>query len=79
MSPDEDFVIAEREMLVLLYEFPAETWLTVYRRLDNIGAVVKPVPRAPRLFITLTSLNNFLVYKHIMIWNSVTWKVFFMY
>ena len=30
----EDFLIEEREMLVLLYEFPAETRLTVYRRLD---------------------------------------------
>ena len=32
----EDLVREEREMLVLLYEFPAETRLTVYRRLDII-------------------------------------------
>ena len=31
---DEDLLREEREMLVLLYEFPAETRLTVYRRLD---------------------------------------------
>ena len=34
MRSHEDLVRKEREMLVLLYEFPAETRLTVYRRLD---------------------------------------------
>ena len=29
-----DLVREETKMLVLLYEFPAETWLAVYRRLD---------------------------------------------
>ena len=34
MSSDEYLVREGRKMLVLLYEFPAETRLTVYRRLD---------------------------------------------
>ena len=32
ISSDEDLVREERKMLALLYEFPAETRLTVYRR-----------------------------------------------
>ena len=41
MPSHEDIVNEIRKMLVLLHEFPAETRLTVYRRLDiqTLGSV----------------------------------------
>ena len=40
---------------------------------------MKPVPRAPRFFITWAYLNIFLVDKTSLIWKCATCKVFFMY
>ena len=38
---------------------------------------INPVPRAPRLFMTCTYLNMFLVDKTMLIWKGATWKVSF--
>ena len=45
LMPSHGGVVREdRKMLVLLYEFPAETRLTVYRRLDIYGCSRVPGP-----------------------------------
>ena len=48
-------------------------------RVCQYWCIGNPVPRAPRLFMTLTSFNMFLVDKTMLIWKCTTWKVFFMY
>ena len=48
MSPQGDTAERERKMLVLLYEFPAETRLTVYRRLDIRKQWLSPADWGPR-------------------------------
>ena len=49
----------EVSMLVLLYEFPAETRLTVYRRLD----IAKRARPGPRTTVLLTMIMMFWIRK----------------
>ena len=61
MSSDEDLVREEREMLVLLYEFPAETRLTVYRRLDMKPRTKKKEDIKYRLWSMFASIMCLLI------------------
>ena len=67
MSSNGAPVREEHKMLVLLYEFPAETRLTVYRRLDILNRSSIGWTWHPRTFINFVIAFVFLTKFYIMV------------
>ena len=72
MSSNEDLIREVSKMLVLLYEFPAETRLTVYRRLD--------IPKHSQFAGPGTSEHPWILSSRLYFWQSfILWVTGLLY
>ena len=62
---------------LLLYELSEREPGWRFTARCHTGALVKPVPRAPRLSMTWACLHKFVANKTDWIWKCATWEMFF--